>query len=476
MTTTNTLPNTMPAIPSPISAREKWCYGIGDLASGMVMFTAISTLMFFYTEMAGLPAALVGTLLFAARAWDAVWDVLVGVLVDRTRTRWGQARPYILGGSLLLAASWVACFSVTLLPPQARLAYACVTYVALMMSFSLVNIPYAALPALMSPLPDDRLRLAGTRAFFALSAGIVVSALLVPLANLLGDPVNGATSPAGYQRAVLVLALLCLALHLACFLNTRERVAIPLGAPQVGADLRMLARAPVWWQMLLMSVVGLTASMLPVSAALYYYRYAVGNAGAAPLFFICTGSGAIAGVLLSDQLTRRICKRRVAVFAKIVAGAVWGSLYLVPPGQVLLGYAVATSAACIGAMSAPVLWSVPGDVADHVELRSGRRLAGLSASTIAFAGKLGIGLASLAVGAVLGLVGYRPDAVQTPEARQGIVAMMSLLPMCGFIVAGLIIARSPIGRAQLDDLAQRLHAQRQAALVAPAAATAAASA
>lgn len=441
---------------SPISSFEKWSYGIGDLASGMVMFTAISTLMFFYTEMAGLPAALVGTLLFAARAWDAVWDVLVGVMVDRTRTRFGQARPYILLGSLALAISWVASFSVTMLEPAARLPFACVSYVVLMMSFSLVNIPYSALPALMSPLPDDRLRLAGTRAFFAFSAGIVVSAVLLPLVKLLGGH-----SPAdGYQRAIMVLAVFCLAIHLLCFANTRERVSVPLGKPQMLSDLKLLARAPVWWQMLLMSVVGLTATMLPVSAALYYYRYAVGDTSAATLFFVLTGSGAVVGVLVSDRLTRHFCKRRVAATAKVVAGCLWGCLLFVPPAQLMLGYAVAVLAATVGSMAAPVLWSVPGDVADHVEALSGRRLAGLSASTIAFAGKLGIGLASLAVGGVLSYVGYVPDAEQTPMVRQGIVAMMSVMPMCGFIIAGLIIARSPIGRVQLDELAQRLEAQR----------------
>lgn len=453
--------NTAAARAPGLGLGERVAYGLGDLAFGMVMFTALTTLMYFYTELLALPAAVVGTLLFAARAGDAVWDLFVGAWIDKRHHAGGRCATLVLWGSALLVLCWLGCFAVQAAPPAWHLALACLSYVALMMSFSIGNIAYGAMPALMTDRPEDRLRLSAARAFCALSAGTVVSALLPRLLRHYG----GADQAAAYLPAIAWVALLCLLLWQLCTRFSHERVrAAPRADAGAGmaTDLRLLLASPIWRQMVVMTIVGLSAQMLPFGTAMYYYRHVVGNVGAAATFFMVVGACALCGVLLSDQLSRRTCKRGIAAGGKVGAGLLWASFYFVPPQQLWLGYAVAGAAALVGSLATPVLWSMPGDAADHIELQSGQRLAGLTASSLAFAQKLGMGLSSLAVGSMLGAMGHRADLAASTDVQTGIVWLMSLLPALGFLLSGWLIHRAPIRSVDLADAASRLQARRAA--------------
>ena len=164
-------PNIQPTTKLPI--REKFAYGLGDFASNLIFATLSTFLMFYYTDIFGLSAAAVGTLLFVARATDAVWDLYLGTLVDRTRTRWGQCRPYLVFGAPILAVCTIATFTVPAGSDAYKLVYAYITYTLLMVSYSLVNIPYSAMPALMTDDARDRTTLAGFRMFMAIFATIM---------------------------------------------------------------------------------------------------------------------------------------------------------------------------------------------------------------------------------------------------------------------------------------------------------------
>ena len=169
-----------------LPVREKLAYGLGDFASNLIFATLSSFLMFYYTDIFGLSAVAVGTLLFVARAADAVWDLYLGTLVDRTRTRWGQCRPYLVFGAPLLAVCAIATFTVPAGSDGYKLVYAYVTYTLLMVTYSLVNIPYSAMPALMSDDPRDRTTLAAYRMFFAIFATMLVGALTLQLVGFFG--------------------------------------------------------------------------------------------------------------------------------------------------------------------------------------------------------------------------------------------------------------------------------------------------
>ena len=245
--------SSMVSIPQ-LPIREKLAYGLGDFASNLIFATLSAFLMFYYTDIFGLSAAVVGTLLFVARAADAVWDLYLGTLVDRTQTRWGQCRPYLVFGAPLLALFTVATFTVPTGSDAYKLGYAYVTYIALMLSYSLVNIPYSAMPALMTDDARDRTTLAAFRMFLAIFATLLVGAFTLRLVGFFG----GANKQLGYQTTMIVVAVTGMVLFWVCAAFTRERVP-PVHQPrEVRKDLKILVAGRAWWMMALMGLCVLT--------------------------------------------------------------------------------------------------------------------------------------------------------------------------------------------------------------------------
>ena len=199
---------------------EKLAYGLGDFASNLIFATVSTFLMYYYTDIYGLPAVVVGTILFVARFVDALWDLLLSTLIDRTKTRWGQCRPYLLFASPLLAVCVVATFTVPTGSDGFKLAYAYITYTLLMCTYSLVNIPYTAMSALMTDDPRDHTRLAAVRMFCAILGSMVVGALTLKLVAVLG----GDDKPLGYQYTVALMAGVGMLLFWLTFALTRERI------------------------------------------------------------------------------------------------------------------------------------------------------------------------------------------------------------------------------------------------------------
>ncbi len=442
--------------PFALPVREKFAYGLGDFASSLVFQTVSTFLMFFYTDVYGLSAAVVGTLLFTARTADAVWDIFLGTMIDRTGSRWGQCRPYLLFGAPLLGLCAIATFSVPDGDAQFKLVYAYVSYILLMMAYSVVNIPYGALPALMTDDPRDRTRLATWRMFCAFSCAVLVNTAMIKLVQYLG----GGDQQLGYQRTVLAMAVIGTLLFWLCFAGTRERVR-PLQQPMhVRRDLRTLVAGRAWWMMALIGTCMFTAVAITNGSAMYYFRYVVGDTARAAPYFLCIGLGNLTGILLSSQLTRRYCKRQVMLLASLGAALLYASFYFVDPAHPwalnLLGYAIT----CFGGISLPIVFSMVADTADDAELRSGRRMVGLTASTIGFAIKLGLGLGGAVTGIILTMVGYQANVAQSAQTIEGMKLIMSAVPATGKLLVFAIVLFYPLGQKKLDEIQPLLRRAR----------------
>lgn len=434
--------NPTPTLP----IREKLAYGLGDFASNLIFASVSTFLMFYYTDIYGLPAAVVGTLLFVARGVDAVWDIYLGTLVDRTRTRWGQCRPYLLFASPLLAVCAVATFTVPNGSDTFKLVYAYATYTLLMVSYSLVNIPYSAMPALMTDDPRDRTTLAAYRMFMAIFASMLVGALTLKLVDVLG----GGNKQNGYQMTMVLLTVLGTVLFWLCFAFTRERVA-PVEQPkQVRGDLGILIRGRAWWMMALMGICVYSALSITGGSVLYYFKYVVGDVGRASVYFLVVGIGLLLGILISVQLTKRFCKRSVMLCAATVAGSFYMLFYFLDPVQHASVLAVGFLIQVFNGITVPILWSMVADTADDAELRSGRRMVGLATSSIAFAQKFGLGLGGALAGAMLAYFGYQANEVQTPQAIEGLKIIMSWVPALGKLLVVLILWFYPLNQQRLD--------------------------
>ena len=435
---------------------EKLAYGMGDFASNLIFATVSTFLMYYYTDIYGLQAVTVGTLLFVARAVDAVWDIYLGTIVDRTKTRWGQCRPYLLFASPLLALSVIATFTVPEGSDSFKLAYAYLTYTLLMCMYSLVNIPYTAMPALMTDDPRDRTRLTAVRMFCAISGSMVVGALTLKLVQLLG----GGDRQLGYKYTVTVMALIGMIFFWICFLYTRERVPPVEQEKKIRLDFKTLIEGRAWWMMAIMGICVYTALSITSGTVIYYFKYVVGDVSKAAFYLFIVGLGVLTGILISVVLTKKYCKRKVMMASASVAALLYASFYFIDPKNLAVVYGLGYSIQIFNGITVPILWSMVADTADDAELRSGRRMVGLATSSIAFSYKFGLGLGGAVAGLLLAYIGYQSNTEQRPETIHGLIVIMSFIPAFSKLLVVVILKFYPLDQQYLDQMQSQLQQAR----------------
>lgn len=444
-----------------IPFHEKVAYGLGNFMPTAITATG-GMAMYFYTDVAGLSAAFIGALLLLVRIVDAVWDIFVGRRVDATRSRWGQARPYLLWFAPVLALALVASFTVPSFEGTARTVYFVAAYIVLWCAYSLIMIPFQSMLPMVAPDPDERLRLAGVSSFvqFIFVVGCAVGF------PVLKDVLSDGNPAQGFQRAAMVFGGAGLLFTWLCFAFVRERVPPMANAPRpdLKADLRALLASRAWRAGALAQCALATLIGLPLAACVYYFTVVVGKPQLIGPFMGLGGIGLVAGVVLSDQLTRRLCKKRVYVAGMLVGAVLWTAIALGGADRLPLVFVLSLLAnVCLG-ISAPISYSMNGDIADDIERGSGKRVVGTLVATINFANKVGAGLASAIVGGVLSVTAYQAGAAQqAPEALQGVVALMSVIPAAMALgVAAVMGWAYPLGRAQLKQMNQELGQRREA--------------
>jgi len=453
---------------SPLSLGEKFAFGAGYLFPTIVTATG-GMAMYFYTDVVGISAALIGTLLLLVRLADAGWDIVVGRWVDRNRSRWGQCRPFLLYAAPLAALAFVAAFTVPPLAGEgARLAWVLAAYVALWWCYSLLNIPLQSMSAMVAPDPDERLRLMGVSSFlmflFVVAAGAGFPILKDVLAA--GDPARG------FQRTAVVFGGAGLVLTWICFAFVRERVAPVAGQRlDLKADFAALWRHRSWRANV--AAQGLLALLiaLPLAAGVYYFVAVLKAPKMIGPFMGLSGIGLMLGVVISDRLTRRYCKKRVMVVATTLMGLLSLGYLATMQGPLPAVLVIAVLSNVMLGIGAPIMQSMMADSADAVERDSGRRVVGTLFATINFAQKVGAGLSGAVVGAVLSATHYvAGQPAQSPEALWGIAFLMG--PITGAValaIAAIVGWGYPLGRAQLAQLRDELAAQRARAPAAAAA-------
>ena len=421
-----------------LSLQEKLAYGVGDTASNLIFTTVMSFLLFYYTDIFGLSAAAAGTLFLGVRVTDAVVDVLVGVAADRTQTRWGKFRPWILWMAGPMAVIAVLTFTTPDWSYPAKLVYAWVTYLLLMFAYSAINIPYGALSAVMTDDLHERTSLAGVRMAFAQIGGLIVAACTLPLIGFFSGAAG--VRALGYQRTMILFGAVALVMFLVTFFGTRERVQPPPGQHHdLRADLVMLGQNRPWLVLAAASAFMFVFFSVRLGVVIYYFKYYVGHESGASLFFTVTSLAAIPGALFSAPLSRRIGKRATFQLGCVGAAIFSGVIFFIPPGSALpLQAANALGSASIFLM-APLLFSMLGDTADYADWKWRRRSTGIIFSASAFAGKVGMGLGGALTGALLTHFGYVAGVEQSASTVQGIVLMMSALPAVGFVLIALFM-------------------------------------
>ena len=464
-----------------IGLSEKIGYGLGDMSSSMFWKLFGAYLMLFYTDVFGISAAVVGTMFAVTRVWDSFFDPVVGAFADRTSSRWGRFRPYLLFLAVPFGLIGVVTFLTPPFDATGKIIYAYVTYALMMMVYSAINVPYASLLGVMSPDPSHRNTLATYRMTFAYLGSFIALLLFMPLVNAFGGgDVNGPTrlwftAPQfGWFMAVVVIAAICVVLFLACFALTKERVEpIKHEKTSLKTDFRDLVHNKPWWILLGAGVSSLVFNSIRDGATVYYFKYyvdetAVGNISILGLPFVLSGiylgvgqAANIVGVILAAPVSNRIGKRNTFISSMALATVLsviffWfnkDQLYLIFVFQILISI-------CAGSIF-PLLWSMYADCADYSELRTGNRATGLIFSSSSMSQKFGWAFGSAITGWMLAQFGFKANAVQSAETIQGIKMFLSILPAVGALLSLVFIYFYPLSESKMKTITAELQEKRK---------------
>lgn len=447
-------------ISSELKTKEKLGYGIGDAASSMVWQTATLFLAYFYTDVFGLPAAIMGTMFLVVRLADAFVDPCIGALVDRTRTRHGRFRPWLMWFAIPFGVSCLITFYVPDAGPTAKIVYACVTYAILSFIYSAVNVPYCAMPGALTLDPRERHSLQSWRFACAFIGGLVVTVIGLPLVELLGQ----GDKAKGYLYAMGLMGFLGVVLIYCCFFMTRERY-LPHNdtAGSMWSDLKLLAKNNQWRIIIIFNILLLTAVVTRGSSTLYYMNYVLRRPDLV-LTFIVTGMiAALCGAFLSERILGKFDRIRAYQVCLVSFVFFLTVIYLIPPSQVWLIIGLNIVFGFVQNLTTPVQWNMFSDVVDYEEHRSGRRLDGLVFSTALFAIKFGLAMGGAVVGWILGLVRYQPGvAAQSPQVITTINLMHNIIPGVLFIAMLLLLFFYQLNSPRVNAIAEALAAKRAA--------------
>jgi sugar (glycoside-pentoside-hexuronide) transporter len=417
--------------PERLSNKEKLAYGVGDLAANLVFQTQITFLMYFYTEVLRLDPSTAGTILLVSRIVDSANDPVVGALADRTHSRWGRYRPWLLWTAIPLAAALVLCFTALPLSATGKIIWAAATYNLLMVFYAANNIPYSALSGVMTGDSGTRTSLASWRFVCAMAAAFVVNVFTVDLVDSLG----GGNLARGYPLTMALWGALAIVLFAVTFAFTKERIhAGPRHASSVWQDIAALIKNGPWLALFSVAVLIYIQLALRSGTMLYYFNYYllvddlfswIDNFG---VFNAVGLAFTIIGVILAEPLTARFGKRATFQICLFLSAALMASIALVPPNSFAWLLTIQVLLALAFGPTIPILWSMMADVADFGEWKSGRRSTALAFASIIFGLKLGFGIGGWLNGALLEYFGYSATAVVSPSATRGISLMVSVFP------------------------------------------------
>jgi GPH family glycoside/pentoside/hexuronide:cation symporter len=402
-----------------LALKEKFGYGLGDTASNIVFQVVINFMLYFYTDVFGITAAAAGTLMLVVRLFDAVTDPIMGGLADRTRTRWGSYRPYLLWVSVPYGLLAVLAFTTPDLSDGGKLIYAYITYALLMTAYTAINIPYSALGGVITKNTQERASVQSWRFMLAMVGGALVAASTLPMVEYFG---NG-NDQKGFQMAMVVLSVIAIACFVACFALTHEREnpAAAVERQSIFADFISLMRNDQWVIIAIVSFVWLISVAMKGGVTPYYVSYYLNSESSITLFMTSGMLMGVAGAMFANWMTRRYCKVMVMQRASFVLILVYTALALVPRDQYMLALVLSMGSSFVHMIIIPYLFSAVADTVDYGLKRWGKGAMAMSYSGHLLALKIGIALGGALSGWILAYVGYQPNVEQTEAALSGIV-------------------------------------------------------
>lgn len=440
-----------------LSVKEKAAYGVGEIAGSFLWTTIMFYLAKFYTDVYGLPAAIAGTMFLLVKLFDAANDPIMGTIADRTNTKWGKFRPYILWLCVPYAVFGILLFVTPNLSTTGKIIYAYITYTAMMIIYTAMMIPYSALGGVMTSDPVDRTSLQSFRFAGAFSGNLLIQGLTLPLVVFWG----GGDESKGWLFTMAIFALLSIGLFLLMFSNVRERVhPDPLAKSTVKQDIKDLLANPPWIVITLTLFAMLVYVGVRSAIIIYYFDYYVGREALATAYLTAGTAIIIVSMLMPKWLTQKFGKRNALLGLLVITGlGILGHLFARPQDIILL-FVLQLIQSFASGPTMPLLWSMMADAADYSEWKTGRRATALFYSASTFGLKSGGALGGALALWILAAYGYQANVMQAAHTLWGMRLMMSVYPAIGVAICIVIIAFYGLSEQQLKQVEADLLARR----------------
>ncbi|MGL1957492.1 MAG: MFS transporter [Colwellia sp.] len=501
---------------------EKVGYAMGDAAANLVWRGALAYLAVFYTDTFGLSAAAAAILFLVVRLSDGVTDIIMGMIADRTNTRWGKFRPWILFSTPFLALFMVLCFTTPDFSDNGKLVYAYITYIGLTLAYTFNNVPYSALMGVMTPSDTERTSLSGFRFAGAFAGGLLVMGFLPDLVAFFG----GGNDVLGYQQTMYLFAGILIGLMVITFATTKERINPPVDkSTNLKSELGDLAKnlpfiilpllsmtlffyfrdiysglffilvmGAMWffikrlitnttddmggtqrdmvdlltnkpWLILLgMGFLTMMFNGIKYGVIAYYFKYQIGDELMAGKYFIALLIVSILGALCTSYLSKRLGKRKLFILSLVISGILTVAFYWVPSGNITAVFTLGCAAEFFAAMMPTLFFSMLGDSADYSEWKNNRRATGLIYSAGTFVQKTGGGFAGALVLVVLASYGYDGmDKTTIESSLPGMQLLMSWIPAAFAFAGAALMLFYPLSSDKNKQISEELIQRRATA-------------
>ncbi len=483
-----------------LSFREKLGYGLGDTACHFAWDMAGMFLFFFFTDVYGISAAMAGTIMLVARVWDAISDPLIGIISDRTNTKWGKFRPYMIWFAIPMGISLVLLFTTPDYEETGKVIYAAIMYLLLSTTYTAVNLPYSALSGVMTADSAERTELNQYRFFLGFIGMFIVSFTMVFKNYLIMDEVllyaQNANLPEqafafiqehnwgearlldtsgglkdiivqherrAFQFIAIIMAILGTVLLVLSFLMTKERIKPPANQKSnLTEDLKNVFGVQAWLILFILGIITFVLINIQGAVINQYFKYYIGNENGATLLYTATTVSLIIGVLLATPLTKRFEKRDVYLVCSAVSGILTMALYLPGKEDFYMLHTINILSKIAIAPTIPLLWSMIADTADFSEWKNRRRATGLFFSATTFAQKIGGGIAVALAGWLLTIANYDGEAIQqTAESILAIKLSFSVIPGALYLLTAGLLFWYKLDDKQVEQIKLELIARRE---------------
>ena len=449
------------------SLKEKIAYGFGDMSSSMFWKIFSYYLPFFYSNIFGLSLIDAGVLVLVTRIWDAVSDPMMGVIADRTNTRWGKYRPYLLWVAPFFSIAGILLFTTPDLDYGGKLIWAYVTYILMMTVYTGINVPYGAMLGVMTDDTNEKTVFSSFRMFFAYGGSFISLFLWEPLTNMMG----GYNTPEGWFWAMVVIASACFVMFIICFSITREHLKT-ISTVSVGSDFKALLSNKPWWLLIGAALCFNLFNTVRGATVAYYFQDIIG-ADVSLVFFglmfafyagLFLGVGEVSnmvGVASCVPISNKLGKKTTFIMVNASLVVLSIAFYFIPCTPTgywtMLVFQVLISI-LTGIMS-PLVWSMYADVSDYAELEFHTASTGLIFSSSSMAQKFGGAIGGAAVLWLLDGFGYITDAqqlaagvVQPGEALSCLRWLMSFVPALVAFVSMCIVWFYPLTTERINQI------------------------